>query len=84
MNTDTNTVIYEVDATDESVQFSGNSITFSTVIAEDDQILPGTQAQLQVQLDEGVALPKGGGGECGSEAKSWEFTVKGKLHFKTQ
>ena len=79
MNTDTNKVIFEVDVTDESVRYNGNSLTFHTVIAEEDQILPGSQAQIQVQLEEGVAFKmENGGGECGSEAKSWEFTIKGK------
>ena len=77
MNTDTNKVIFEVDATDESVQYSEDSLTFYTVIAPEDQILPGSQAQIQIQLEEGVALPVEGG-ECGSEARSWEITIKGK------
>ena len=77
----TNKVIYKVDATDESVIFSGNSLIFNTSVAEEDHVRLGTQEQIQVQLDESVALPKEGG-ECGSETKSWEFTVKGKLHFK--
>ena len=79
MKTDTNDVIYKVDVTDESVQYNGNSLTFHTVIAEEDQILPGSQAQIQVKLEEGVALKmENEGGECPSEAKSWEITIKGK------
>ena len=77
MNTNTNTVIYKVDVTDKSVQYNGNTLTFRTDIATENQVLPGTQAQIEVLLEEGVALPAEGG-ECGSEANVWQFTVKGK------
>ena len=74
----TKKTIFIIDATDESVNFNGESLTFRPEIKEEDQVFPGTKIKLR--LDEGVAMPKAGG-ECGSEKKAWKITVTGKAEF---
>ena len=84
VNTSPKKTIFKIDATDKSVNFNGNSLTFRPNITDEDQIYIYTrETNLKLRLDEGVAMSKEGG-ECGSEAKAWKITVPGNAEIYVQ
>ena len=75
INPENGKILYEVDATDPSVEFVNNEMRF--LPPQDDLFMGATSTKIEYELsfDRGVAMPETR--DCLSESISWIFGVNG-------